>query len=88
MKNQPIKIYMRLGIEFESTVEEITAIQGNDQAMTELLKSKQIELRGNSYIPNEMSVRNMDDEVVDNETYDKVIEFADFELDNGDVKIT
>ena len=64
------------------------AIQGNDQAMIELLKSKQIELRGNSYIPNEMSVRNMDDEVVDNETYDKVIEFADFELDNGDVKIT
>lgn len=45
-------------------------------------------MQGNSYIPNEMSVRNMDDEVVDNETYDKVIEFADFELDNGDVKIT
>ena len=82
-----MKVWMRLGVEFDATEEEMLAVNGDSDKMMELLKSKQIEIVGNSYIPENMGMYDEDGEDYKGEVYDKIYEQGDFEFDGNTVEI-
>jgi len=82
-----MKVWMRLGIEFDATEEEMLAVDGYSDKMMELLKSKQIEIVGNSYIPENMGLYDEDGKDYQGEVYDKIYEQGDFEFSGNNVEI-
>jgi hypothetical protein len=78
-----MKVWMRLGIEFDATEEEMRSVQGNSDKMMELMKSKEIEITGNSYIPDTGGLYDDDGEDIEDKLYLEFQEEADFEF-SGD----
>jgi len=82
-----MKVWMRLGIEFDATEEEMLAVDGCSDKMMELLKSKKIEITGNSYIPENMGIYDDEGEDLVGEVYEKIFEQGDFEFCGNNVEI-
>jgi len=82
-----MKVWMRLGIEFDATEEEMLAVDGCSDKMMELLKSKQIIATGNAYIPENMGLYDDEGEDYVGKVYDKIFEQGDFEFSDEPLKI-
>ena len=82
-----MKVWMRLGIEFDATEEEMLAVNGNSDKMMELLKSKKITITGNSYIPENMGMYDEDGEDLQGDVYDKIFEQGEFEFSGNEMEI-
>lgn len=81
-----MKVWMRLGIEFDATEEEMLAVNGDSDKMMELMKSKNISIIGDSYIPDTMGLTNDDGEDIDDELYEKIHTVSEFFFD-GELEI-
>jgi cystathionine beta-lyase family protein involved in aluminum resistance len=82
-----MKVWMRLGIEFDATEEEMIAIQGNSDKMMELMKSKEITVTGDSYIPDTGGLYDDDGEDINEELYAKIHPDCDFSFSEETIEI-
>jgi hypothetical protein len=86
-KGITMKVWMRLGIEFDATEEEMLSIKGSSDKMMELMKTKEISIVGNSYLPETGGLYDEEGEDIDEELYEKIHPDCDFEFDGNTFKI-
>jgi len=82
-----MKVWMRIGIEFDATEEEMLAVGGDSDKMMELLKTKQIEILGDSYIPEANGLYDEDGDDLVGEVYEKIYEKGNFYFDGEGMEI-